>query len=111
MTLSEENSSEGFINVEYIKLNNNSLSEHKKLLMKLNPKVFDNVVENLTPQQKDWVKNTGFGDLLCFKMSYYPVILGYRLVSDFNPNDMILVVGGNNFQITENDVKKHSRIA
>lgn len=67
MTLSKDKSSEGFIDEHDVNMNTHSGTGHKKLLMKLNPQVFDKVVENLTPHQKDWVKSTSFGDLFSFK--------------------------------------------
>lgn len=87
-----------------IQNNGTSATGHQKLRMKLNPRNFDEVMESLTPAQKKWVSDTGFESLLTFKMSSYPVILGFNLVSSFNPVKCSLNINGEEHVITEKDV-------
>lgn len=81
-----------------------SSTGHKKLLMKLNPKLFDNILDNLTYAQEKWVNMTGLGKLLSFKMSSYPLVLGHSLASNFNEKDCSINIDGKVYKITESDV-------
>lgn len=76
----------------------------KRIMMKMGPSLFVEVLENLSISQRDWVDRTGFGNLLSLKMKMYPTTLGYNLVSNLNTKECSLLVDGNSVSFNETDV-------
>ncbi|KAK1351604.1 hypothetical protein POM88_054176 [Heracleum sosnowskyi] len=68
---------------------------------KFSPSIFSEVIENLSKPQIKWIKDTGFGDLLNFKMQCYPHNLGYNVVEVFDASTCSLVFKGRTIKITE----------
>ncbi|XP_063935353.1 uncharacterized protein LOC108198366 isoform X2 [Daucus carota subsp. sativus] len=77
-----------------------------KISMKLNPSLFCEMIQDLTIPQKEWVKNSGFGSILNFKLQDYPRYLGYSIAKQFDPEKCSIVVGDKTLEITEDDVHR-----
>lgn len=68
-------------------------TEQGKLAMKMQPYIFNEVVNNLSDLQKKLVVKTGFGEILSLNFRSYPIFWGYNLVKYFEPKKYCLKVG------------------
>ncbi|KAK1401303.1 hypothetical protein POM88_000908 [Heracleum sosnowskyi] len=75
------------------------------LKMRMKPEIFTDTIENLSEQQRQWVKDTGFQSLLSFKIREYPVVLAGCLVSSFNHSSCTMKVKEDFVIIHERDVE------
>lgn len=67
-------------------------------------KVLIEAVSNLTEPQREWVRQSGFGCFLDFKIKDMPHKLGFKIVKAFKPGNFTLSLPGGNISITEYDV-------
>ncbi|XP_074347156.1 uncharacterized protein LOC141685986 [Apium graveolens] len=51
---------------------------------KFSPSIMRDVIGNLSKSQVEWVKSTGFGELLHFRMEHYAHNLGYNIAESFD---------------------------
>lgn len=51
---------------------------------KFSPSIMRDLIGNLSEPQVEWVKSTGFGELLNFRMEHYAHNLGYNIVEAFD---------------------------
>ena len=58
----------------------------------------------LTPEQRQWVRRTGFGFLLDFQLEMLPAKLAYNVLQIFDHNTVSLKLKNNDIDITEEDV-------
>lgn len=63
------------------------------------------VLGNLSDEQKDWVTNTGFADILGFRMVWYTHKLGYNVVTAFNSEECCLDLKAGKVAITDQTVR------
>lgn len=76
------------------------------LQKKNSPKIFTDLVKDLSDEQKNWVQRTGFGPLLNFKSSRYRHRLGYKIIESFDPVSCTLKLNAGPVKITSGVVKK-----
>lgn len=77
----------------------------KKLKLRAHPSNFIKAMEHLSPPQKQWIKEAGFGDLLSFSLRHIPVEMAVNVVWFYDPYHNWLNLDDNIvIRITENDV-------
>lgn len=91
-------------NIGKIRRRNRKTFEHW-LLIRFQPKFLTEAIKSLSPSQRNWVKRTGFGSLLNFRMNEYPQSLGYYLALSFKNHCSSLCY--NNVTIPVNDEDVH----
>ena len=69
--------------------------------------IIRDILVNLSEEQVDWKKRTGFGGILDMRMDKYPHRLGYNVVVAFKTDECLSLKSGNN-KITKDIV--HSTI-
>lgn len=62
------------------------------------------MLSEFSSEQNEWVKKTGFGDLLQFSIKELPHKLGFQLLQAFDENKCTLNLSCGQIQITEQDV-------
>ncbi|MFS7951916.1 hypothetical protein Hanom_Chr07g00600841 [Helianthus anomalus] len=78
-----------------------------KLTLRLDLKHMGELVESFNENQRQDVRNIGFGSILGFKMGLIPSTPGWWLVNNYDPKTRVLNCGSHHIQITEelvNDV-------
>lgn len=73
---------------------------------KFSPKTFSEAIEGLSEVQIKWIKKTGFGGLLRFRMATYPHRLGYNIAQSYDSQTSTLQLEAGNIKISELVVKK-----
>lgn len=62
------------------------------------------MINGLTIEQREWVRNSGFENLLEFKLEILPAKLAYQVLKAFDHTTMSLQVSNEKISITEEDV-------
>lgn len=73
---------------------------------KLSPGIFSRMLTNLSDEQIQWVKQTGFGNVLSMRMKRYAHKLGFALVEAFDQATCSLIVEKGSIKITDTVVEK-----
>uniref|UniRef100_A0A166GUD5 Uncharacterized protein n=1 Tax=Daucus carota subsp. sativus TaxID=79200 RepID=A0A166GUD5_DAUCS len=73
---------------------------------KFSPTIMSDVIGGLSEEQKRWVRDTGFGELLKFRMLHYTHQLGYNVVKAFNSEKCTLELDAGIIQIDDKTVEK-----
>lgn len=68
---------------------------------KFSPSIIKDIIKNLTVEQANWVRSTGFGELLSFDMSCHAHKLGYNLVQAFDVERCALVMKCGTIEIND----------
>lgn len=68
---------------------------------KISPSIIKDIIKNLTVEQANWVRSTGFGELLSFDMSCHAHKLGYNLVQAFDVERCALVMKCGTIEIND----------
>lgn len=74
---------------------------HRYIQKKFSPSIMSDVILNLSEPQSEWVRKTGFGALLNFRMVCYTHTLGYNVVEAFNGGSCSLELKAGTINITE----------
>lgn len=75
-----------------------------ELRLRNSPRLFSQMVYDLTEEQKNWVRSTGLGPLLDFSLEMIPGNLAYNIFQIFDPNTVSLNLKNQIVYITEEDV-------
>ncbi|KAL1806004.1 hypothetical protein ACET3Z_029072 [Daucus carota] len=82
----------------------NGRSHEGYLQKKFTPAIISDLFMKLSEQQVQWVKKTGFGELLNFESSRYPHKLGYNLAQAFDVGNCALVLKCGTIEINDKEV-------
>ena len=74
------------------------------LKLRNSPRLFSEMISDLTEDQKKWVERTGFGRLLDFTLELIPANLAYNVFQIFDPNTVSLNLNNELIPIMEEDV-------
>src|SRR5438270_3393923 len=75
---------------------------------RVSPKLLVPAIESLSIEQRKWVKATGLGYLLHFKLKSIPYEIGWKLLWTFAKelDKPAMLLGGNRIEISEYDVAR-----
>lgn len=72
--------------------------------IRFQPKILTDAIQTLSPTQKKWVKRTGFGSLLSFRMNDYPQALCYYIAQQYQQHCSSICYDNVNIPIVADDV-------
>ncbi|KAL1831426.1 hypothetical protein ACET3Z_001077 [Daucus carota] len=78
--------------------------EKDEVKIRISPRHLYEMIYFLTPEQKKWVRRTGFGLLLDFQLEMLPAKLAYNVLQIFDHNTVSLKLKDNDIEIQEQDV-------
>ncbi|KAK1388407.1 hypothetical protein POM88_016585 [Heracleum sosnowskyi] len=78
--------------------------DRKQILVRTSPNTFANTVRALSDEQKQWVVDVGFGSILSFSLTKFPLKLAYNVVWSYNMDDFEMDLLAGKIPITEDDV-------
>ncbi|KAJ9541227.1 hypothetical protein OSB04_027733 [Centaurea solstitialis] len=80
--------------------------EGKSLIIRTSPKNLVTAIRTLSPMQKKWIEDNGFGSFLFFDIAIIPSRLAYEVVEAFDNDKMVIKTSNGDIKVTTESVSE-----